>query len=249
MRQLALALQAAHARDIVHRDLKPANIFLVDDPGGRTVVKVLDFGLARRMDANDSNSRSNPLGTHAYMSPEQINGAGAKRWSDCYAAGVVWYELLTGINPFRAESLAETLNRHAKMAPPPSSLVPTIPADVDALVLRLLAKDPPRRPDAQALLDELDLLLADANAVGQRPAADATRRLGRPPRAPSPRASRAGRVLLSAALLSGIALLLLFPPCDASALDPSDRAQEPGRLAAVPRLRRQGRGARPAPVL
>ncbi|MDP2341393.1 MAG: protein kinase [Deltaproteobacteria bacterium] len=212
MRQIALALQAAHARDIVHRDLKPANVFLVDDPGGRTVVKVLDFGLARRLDVDDTASKSNPLGTHAYMSPEQLDGRGARAWSDCYAAGIVWYELLTGTNPFRAESLSDTLNRHIDLTPSsPSSLVPAIPADVDALVLRLLSKDPARRPDARSLLDELDLVLADAGAVAAAAPPDATRRVVRPTRA-SPRRLRVTNAVLSVGLLVGVVgLLLAFP--------------------------------------
>jgi cytochrome c peroxidase/tRNA A-37 threonylcarbamoyl transferase component Bud32 len=235
MRQVALALRAAHARDIVHRDLKPANVFLVDDPGGRTVVKVLDFGLARRIDVDDTASKSNPLGTHAYMSPEQLDGRGARAWSDCYAAGIVWYELLTGSNPFRAESLTDTLNRHVDLTPPPpSSLAPNVPADVDALVLRLLAKDPARRPDAQSLLDELDLLLADASAGGQAPP-DPTRRVVRPVRAQR-RPSRVSKVLLTAALVAGVAgALLAFPAATTTTTTAPAVSMADEPLAALPR--------------
>jgi serine/threonine-protein kinase len=146
-RQGASALAAAHARDIVHRDLKPENIFLVKDPeaqdGERT--KILDFGICK-LGGIEMTQAGTTVGTPAYMSPEQCQGAeDVDGRADVYALGCVLFHMLTGRPPFDCETVDEYLANHASLQPPrPSSLVPGLPPSVDALIARCLAK---RRTD------------------------------------------------------------------------------------------------------
>jgi serine/threonine-protein kinase len=161
VRQIALALEAAHRQGVAHRDLKPANVFLVRDGGLSNFVKVLDFGLAkplRRGPEDESLTADGDIvGTPAYMSPEQIDGEEGDERSDLYALGVVFYEMLTGANPFRGESSVKTMMKHLdEEVPPPSTVVPDIPAAVDDVALRLLSKQPALRPaSSSALLRDL----------------------------------------------------------------------------------------------
>ncbi len=150
VRQVAASLAAAHARGIIHRDLKPENIFLVRDaevPGGQRA-KILDFGIAKLSGVDGSKtSTSAVMGTPMYMSPEQCRGAGqVDPRSDIYSLGCVLVTLLTGRPPFEAEGAGELIAMHLREMPmPPSLRVPSIPASVDALVMRCLAKDPNAR--------------------------------------------------------------------------------------------------------
>jgi serine/threonine protein kinase len=160
VRHLSSALAAAHACGIVHRDLKPDNIFLCPDadlPGG-VRPKLLDFGIAKLTDAGQADaSRTRTgvmMGTPTYMAPEQCRGAGeVDHRADLYAIGCVLYEMLTGRPPFVAEGVGELLSAHMLVPPePPSRLVPSLSAHVDALVMQLLAKRPEDRvPSASAL--------------------------------------------------------------------------------------------------
>ena len=181
VRQIAGALHAAHEQHILHRDLKPDNVFLVQDPeiqGGERI-KLLDFGIAKLLaePSGDSGAQTVAgviMGTPAYMSPEQCRGSGTARLdarSDLYALGCIFYELLTGRPPFVAEGASELMAHHMYFAPPSlRSLLPEVPASVESLVLRLLAKDPQDRPpSAAALITELDALGAcrpDSQAPG-----------------------------------------------------------------------------------
>jgi hypothetical protein len=165
--QLARGLAAAHDRGIVHRDLKPENIFLTRD--GR--IKILDFGIARRNQADADVDRSlttktHPgqfIGTPAYASPEQVLGEPATPHSDLFAFGVLLYELLTGTHPFRRETLAETMTAILRVDPPP--LAGTI-AGVSPAALRViehcLEKQPSERP---ASARDIAMFL-DASASG-----------------------------------------------------------------------------------
>jgi non-specific serine/threonine protein kinase len=145
--QISEALQAAHERGIIHRDLKPANIKLA--PGGK--VKVLDFGLAKRMPAGVAEMQSaatldvsipgQMLGTFAYMSPEQIQGQDVDQRSDLFAFGIILYEMLAGKHPWRRVSSVDTL--HAILHDDPA--MEAIPQQMPSVVRKLLRKDPAER--------------------------------------------------------------------------------------------------------
>jgi eukaryotic-like serine/threonine-protein kinase len=151
--QIAEALQAAHKRGIIHRDVKPRNI-LVAESGD---VKVTDFGIARAADATTISRLGDILGTAKYMSPEQAMGGRVGAASDLYSLGVVLYEMLTGRVPFEADTPADVSAKHADQLPPhPREVNPEVPEGMDALVMRLLARDPADRyGSATELIEEL----------------------------------------------------------------------------------------------
>ena len=152
-RQLASALAAAHAQGVVHRDLKPANVMIARDGS----IKVLDFGVAKLSApaagtedatghiAPESTLEGNP-GTPLYMSPEQLFDRPLDGRSDLYSAGVILYEMATGRRPYD-ETNAVALAMAIAKAPPPSprSIVPSLPADLDAVIMRALERDADRR--------------------------------------------------------------------------------------------------------
>ena len=157
-RQIAEALEAAHEQGVIHRDLKPANVKVT--PAG--VVKVLDFGLARVAASKGSvpELSQSPtitagatregviLGTAAYMSPEQAKGRPVDKGADLWAFGVVLYEMLTGIQPFRADNVSETLARVLTLEPDWAALPANTPDPIRRLLRRCLVKDRQRRLDA-----------------------------------------------------------------------------------------------------
>jgi serine/threonine-protein kinase len=140
------ALEVAHAAGLVHRDIKPANIALA---GGE--VKVLDFGIAR-IDGSAGGTRTQGvLGTAAYLSPEQAAGRPAGPQADLYSLGCVLFEMLTGAPPFTADTPVGLAYRHVHDDPgPPSARRPGLPARLDQVTARLLAKDPSARPSSAA---------------------------------------------------------------------------------------------------
>jgi eukaryotic-like serine/threonine-protein kinase len=134
------ALEYSHRAGIVHRDIKPGNV-MVTSAGE---VKVMDFGIARSLAETGAalTQTAAVVGTAQYISPEQARGESADARSDLYATGCVLYELLTGRPPFVGESLVSVAVSHVReMATPPSALDPSIPRDLDAIVLKALAKD------------------------------------------------------------------------------------------------------------
>jgi len=140
-RQVLAALSNAHKNGIVHRDIKPHNVMVDDDRR----VKVTDFGIARA-GASQMTEAGSIVGTAQYLSPEQARGAGVDQRSDLYSVGVVLYELLTGKVPFTGESPVEIAMKHlSDTPPPPSELNAEVPAELDMIVMRALAKDPARR--------------------------------------------------------------------------------------------------------
>ncbi|MBF4633983.1 Stk1 family PASTA domain-containing Ser/Thr kinase [Agreia pratensis] len=147
-------LAAAHKAGIVHRDLKPENVLLADD--GR--IKIGDFGLSRATSANTATGQA-LLGTIAYLSPELLTRGTADARSDIYAAGIMMYEMLTGAQPFVGDQPMQIAFQHANdQVPRPSAVNPSVPRDLDDLVLWATAKDPVDRPtDGRAMLEQLRL--------------------------------------------------------------------------------------------
>ena len=191
--EIAEALDAAHKRRVVHRDLKPANVMLTEDGH----VKVMDFGLAARLPHGDDVDQAMTVaiaptqgvvtGTPAYMAPEQVRGEPADRRSDIFAFGILLYELVSGTNPFQRAGIEATFV--AILREPFAALRdqrPAIPPALDALVTRLLAKDPAARhqsfADVRSILRQLSGDLSSLTslapaAIVDRPAHDGGFRL------------------------------------------------------------------------
>jgi predicted ATPase len=162
--QAARALAAAHAAGVVHRDIKPQNLMVRDDG----IVKVLDFGLARRLSVGQAvgpasgtsaTEQGTLVGTVLYMSPEQTRAEPVGTATDIFSLGLVLYELAAGRHPFLYDLVVGVLNAIASEVPlPPSRLNPEVPAALEALIQQMLAKDPRLRPSAaevDAALTEL----------------------------------------------------------------------------------------------
>lgn len=186
-RQIADALSHAHRSGIVHRDVKPPNLMLVADDW----VKVCDFGIAKSAEATTGlTPPGGLLGTPAFMSPEQWTGEDVDHRTDLYGLGCVLYALLTGHPPFRVEgSPYEFREKHLYAVPKaPKDIRADIPAELDMLVLELLAKDPANRPDdAATVARRLDTI-----AARSRSSALAAAAAGRPRKAPAAQAERSG---------------------------------------------------------
>ena len=152
--QVADALEAAHEKQIVHRDLKPDNVYLAAVRGGRTMVKLLDFGIAKLSVAESAGTggvaktrTGMMMGTPGYLSPEQARGKNVDHRTDVYALGCMTFEIVCGRLPFISDNAMDIVLMHMTAAPPRASEVwPEIPPPLDALISRMLEKDAAARP-------------------------------------------------------------------------------------------------------
>jgi eukaryotic-like serine/threonine-protein kinase len=217
--QILAAARFAHARGVIHRDLKPHNVIL--DEEGRA--RVTDFGIARA-GASDMTLTGSIMGTAQYLSPEQAQGHAVSARSDLYAIGVILYELLTGVVPFDGDTAVAIAFKQVSAEPkPPSAVNPNVPAFLDEIVLRALAKDPAAR------YADADELIAALRAARERlPAAAPTTVFAPPPplvpiegppqpQGPAPDQPPPSQIVPSGTALStGIAPPALLMPADGS---------------------------------
>ena len=229
-KQIAEALEYAHERGIIHRDLKPANVKIT--PEG--TVKVLDFGLAKMLDPQGSQSALNPnnspalsamgtasgmiLGTAAYMGPEQAKGQRVDRRCDIWAFGCVLYEMLSGCKAFPGETISEVLAAVIKSEPDWSTLPAATPVGIQRLIRRCLQKDVRQRlqaiGDARIAIEET--LSGDVGA-GLVPARTETV-TGRPQGSPLRRILLWASGVLAGALIAGLAVWKFTLPAPQSSM-------------------------------
>jgi len=232
IRRVADALAFAHSKGVIHRDIKPANIFMV----GRTQPRVLDFGIARVAHQQESSDPHSGAGSPYYMAPEQVRRELADRRADVFSLGVVLYELLTDVKPFRGESLADIRDAVLHHEPPLANKVdPGVPKALAAIAARAMAKDPEHRfRSARSFARELRQWLDEnpASADGEKTAP------------PPPQPVTHSRIVLGAAIAAGVAAvtaavatwMVLMPPApalpDSSVTASEARSTRPADVAA-----------------
>jgi hypothetical protein len=177
--QVCHSLHEAHELGLVHRDVKPGNVMLIERAGQRDIVKVIDFGISKATQQDDTETdeltaSGTIIGSPSYMAPEQIRRGGAPldRRTDVYALACMTYKLLTGLAPFRGASAIEIATQHLAVAPPPiSALTRTpLPRGLDDFLLRALSKDPDERPaDALAFAAQLAKAMRSPTAFPNSP--------------------------------------------------------------------------------
>jgi eukaryotic-like serine/threonine-protein kinase len=220
--QVCAGLEAAHAGGHVHRDVKPHNLIRASDG----TVKLADFGIARAADGTALTEHGAVLGTAAYIAPEQARGGRVTAAADLYALGVVLYQLLTGQTPVQGETLAEILSKREEDAiRRPRELAPGVPPELEAAVMRCLARNPDYRPPSAAeLAQELASALPEAateplpEPSGRR-ATDVTALLTAPRRRARffwrlPRASAAAVLTLASLLVLGVVVAVVLGAFD-----------------------------------
>jgi eukaryotic-like serine/threonine-protein kinase len=265
LHEAAAALDYAHRRGVIHRDVKLAN-FLLDR---ERVLHVADFGIAQLGSEDTLTASGQVMGTAAYLAPEQALGQPATEASDRYALGVAAFELLVGERPFTAEHFAAQARQHVEDPPPRASLRnPTLPAALDAVLMRGMAKRPERRfASAHELVDAIDAALVPTrplagtvparslagtvparSLVGTVPARSASRASALPPAravADSPR--RAGRTRMAAAgaLAAGLIGVAVAAGASHSGSTVPTRATAHVARPSHPHLAQHARPARP----
>ena len=166
--EVASALGFAHSRDVVHRDVKPGNVLLTSS--GQA--KVADFGIARAMSSADGEltQTGSVMGTATYFSPEQAQGLPVDARADLYSLGVVLYEMVTGRAPFTGDTPLAIAYKHVQDQPPrPSTVSPGVPVGLEAIILKLLAKQPADRyVDAESLRSDLQRFLDGQTTVAEQ---------------------------------------------------------------------------------
>jgi serine/threonine protein kinase len=209
--QIADALTAAHSRGIIHRDLKPDNILLEQREEG-TVVKVLDFGIARVNDAGAPGSTmaltrlGTVMGTPGYMPPEQAMGEPTDHRADLYALGVILWESLSGRILWDGGELSDLLTRQLTQPPPPLiGEVPDMPPELDQLLAQLLARDAKHRPATAKEVRDVLRALSRGAAVAPAP-------VSLPPRTipPPETATTKGLYTLGALFLAAAAIIIVI---------------------------------------
>ena len=225
--QILAALGAAHRRDIVHRDVKPQNVLVAEDGH----LKVTDFGIARAGAQTDMTEAGSVIGTAQYLSPEQARGDEVTAASDCYAVGIVLYEMLTGRVPFDGDRPVAVAMKQISDEPTPARMLePSIPPELEAVVMRALVKRPSERyrtadefsralAEARTAIDPsgstTSVMPATAETQVMDPVTGPTRVAPPPPPDEPPGGGRrrrwpwivAGIVLLAAAIVAGVLLL------------------------------------------
>ena len=206
--ELCEVLQAAHDEGIIHRDLKPANLMIMDPDTPRERIKVMDFGLAKLIEADHARKVTDTnvdfaVGTPGYIAPEQVRGEEMDHRGDLYSVGVMTYELLTGRLPFTGPNSMDILLAHATEPPPTFAelgLKGWVPREIEQLVMQCLAKNPEDRPQTgRELADRFDTALARAqeriDSDPGRPGLSGDRPAGSRPGTPLPAGSAAAAVL------------------------------------------------------
>ena len=180
-KQLCVALGAAHEAGIVHRDLKPDNIYLIKRGGDADFVQVLAFGIAKVGGSSSKLTRAGQVfGTPHYMSPEQCSGTGVDHRTDVYALGIILFEMVTGQVPYDADNLMGILTKHLyEPIPSPRTFVPELPADLEAVIVKSIAKNADERYQNMTELYE-DLLRVE-QGVGTVAIRETTKAVALPP--------------------------------------------------------------------
>ncbi|MBN2343509.1 MAG: serine/threonine protein kinase [Deltaproteobacteria bacterium] len=155
----AEGLKAAHTQDVVHRDLKPENILIPRNKNAGSVVKIVDFGIARLLNTPRITTTEHILGTPSYLSPEQAEGLSIDRRTDIYSLGIIMYEMLTGSVPFQGDTTEELLDAQIRRIPTPihNRVLKPLPHPLEQLVMGCLQKNPDHRPNS---MDEVLAILS-----------------------------------------------------------------------------------------